>query len=340
MIPVLADPIYRPQRSVGSIDRLLLKLIRDRRDLPFLHFMIEATGVVLPLATYCYFGSPSWIVLVLYAPFVIMLYMDRFILILHNTSHRPLFRKQFRFLNYYLVWVLGPLFGESPETYFAHHIGMHHVEGNLEDDLSSTMRFERDNFVHWLRYYFSFFFATIVNLTRYLARHRRSKLLRRFLAGEISYYLFVTAACFLNWQATLVVFALPFVICRTAMIAGNWGQHAFVDRTRPGDPFASAVTVINCRYNRRSFNDGYHIGHHRKSSMHWTDMPGDFLSSLDLYRDQNAIVFEGIDFITVWLLLMLHRYRTLARHFVDLSEHRRPEREIIRLLKSRTRPIE
>ena len=35
--------------------------------------------------------------------------------------------------------------GQSPETYFAHHIAMHHLEGNLPDDDSTTMPFKRDS---------------------------------------------------------------------------------------------------------------------------------------------------------------------------------------------------
>ena len=48
-----------------------------------------------------------------------------------------------RKLNLYIPWLLGPFFGETPETYFVHHVGMHHVEENLEDDLSSTMPYKR-----------------------------------------------------------------------------------------------------------------------------------------------------------------------------------------------------
>ena len=35
---------------------------------------------------------------------------------------------------------------------------MHHVENNLPDDLSSTMRYQRDSFLHFLVYFGRFFF--------------------------------------------------------------------------------------------------------------------------------------------------------------------------------------
>jgi hypothetical protein len=162
----ITDPVNLPRTRYRAFDRLLLKLINDPRDLPFLHFLIEATVVVVPIVLYLYLGSAPWFVAALYVPFNILVFMDRFILILHNTSHRPLFKKEYRLLNYYLVWVLGPLFGESPETYFAHHIGMHHIEENLEDDLSSTMPYQRDSFLGWLKYFLEFFFAVIVELVQ------------------------------------------------------------------------------------------------------------------------------------------------------------------------------
>src|SRR3954471_13556797 len=46
-------------------------------------------------------------------------------------GHRPLFRRRYRWLHILMVWLVGPSFGEAPETYFAHHIAMHHLEGNL-----------------------------------------------------------------------------------------------------------------------------------------------------------------------------------------------------------------
>src|SRR5437763_12637547 len=82
----ITDPLYTPKTSYNVFDRFLLRLIKDPRDLPFMHFVIEATLVILPLAFYFYFGAPHWIFLALYVPFNIFFYMDRFILIFHNTS--------------------------------------------------------------------------------------------------------------------------------------------------------------------------------------------------------------------------------------------------------------
>ena len=149
----------------------------------------------------------------------------------------------------------------------------------------------------------------------------------------------VAGLCIVSWQATLTVFIVPFLAMRFLMMVGNWGQHAFIDRERPENPYANSVTCINTRYNRRCFNDGYHIGHHVKANRHWSEMPDDFLRNLNTYAQQGAIVFDGIDFFQVWLYLMLRRYDWLARRYVHLGGPKKSHAEIVALLRERTRAI-
>jgi hypothetical protein len=242
-------------------------------------------------------------------------------------------------MNQYIPWVLGPFFGESPETYFAHHVGMHHPENNLEDDLSSTMRFRRDSAVDFARYFLRFFFGILVELLTYLGRRGRRGLLVRAAVGELSFYAALVVLFFVNWRATLFVFFLPFVISRFAMMAGNWAQHAFIDPASPENSYRNSITCINSLYNKRCFNDGYHIGHHIKQTRHWLEMPEDFLRNLDKYEAEGAIVFEGVDYFPVWLGLMFKRYDWLASKMVQLGPRQRSREELVALLRSRTRPI-
>jgi fatty acid desaturase len=266
---------------------------------------------------------------------IVIYFFAPFVLMLHNTSHRRLFRRPWTWMNGYIPWVLGPFFGQSPEAYFAHHVGMHHPENNLEDDISSTLPYRRDHLGDFLRYFLRFFFGVLVELTRYFARKGRGGLLVRTLVGEISFLVAVALLMFVNWRATLAVFVFPVLLARFAMMAGNWAQHAFVDEASPANSYTNSITCINCGYNRRCFNDGYHIGHHLKATRHWTEMPEEFLRGADRYAAEGAIVFEGIDFFGVWFLLMLRRYDRLARRVVQLGEKRSPD-EIIALLRSRT----
>ncbi len=78
---------------------------------------------------------------------------------------------------------------------------------------------------------------------------------------------------FVNFPATLVVFILPFVISRIIMMVGNWAQHAFIDAGDPSNHYKNSITCINTKYNHKCWNDGYHISHHVKPNMHWTEHP-------------------------------------------------------------------
>ena len=109
-------------------------------------------------------------------------------------------------LNNYLPWVVAPFFGHTPETYYSHHIGMHHPENNLEDDESSTMPFQRDSFRSFLAYFGQFFVYGVHNLLGYLRRKNRPKLVTRAMTGEILYGILCTVLFFVNWPATVLVF--------------------------------------------------------------------------------------------------------------------------------------
>jgi len=267
--------------------------------------------------------------------------LDRYILMLHCTSHRILFKKEFKLLNQVVPRVLGPFFGEPPEGYFVHHMGMHHPENNMHDDLSSTLKYQRDSVISWLRYFFRFFFFVSFELTWYHVKRGNVRFGLRALIGEYGFWAVVIAlGYFVSWPAALAVFVIPVALVRVLMMAGNWGQHAFVHPEDPSNPYLNSITCINTRYNRRCFNDGYHIHHHVKARTHWSELPEELETNKRTYGEQDAIIFEGIDFFQVWLLLMLKQYRFLASRFVQLpGAPERDEDQIIALLKSRMVPI-
>ncbi len=336
----LTDPTFSPTSERNPLERLALRFIQDERDLPFVWLSIAMTAVLMPLAAALYWpGVFHWWMAPIYWVVLFGGFIDRYILMLHNTSHRRFFKKKYDLLNKYVPWVLGPFCGESPETYFVHHVAMHHAEGNLFSDLSTTMPYQRDSLLDFLRYFLRFFFIGLPELVGYQLKKGRTRLARRVVVGELSFYALCIGLSFISWQATVVVFVVPFVLCRFLMMCGNWGQHAFIDPEDPGNDYKSSITCINTRYNRRCFNDGYHIGHHVRANRHWSEMPTDFERDRDNYTQSDAIVFEGVDYFIVWALLMLRRYDVLASHFVELREVPRSEAEVIALLESRTRRI-
>ncbi len=338
--PVNTDPVYVPLTRPGLFAKIMLRALNDPRDLPFARLMVLLTVTLWPAAVYLAWpGNFRWW---LAAPYLVLVnyFLGPFILMLHNTSHRKLFNRRFGWLNSYVPWVLGPLFGESPETYSAHHVGMHHQENNLKDDISSTMAYQRDSVVDFSRYFLRFFFVGLGELVTYFARRRRFALMRRTIVGEVAFFLAIGLLMAVSWRAALVILVVPLVVTRFAMMAGNWAQHAFIDPSAPENNFKNSITCINCSYNRRCFNDGYHIGHHLKRTRHWTEMPVEFVQNRSEYAAQGAIVFQGVDFFALWFFLMLKRYDWLAARFVQLGNVSQSPEEIETLLRSRTRRFE
>ncbi len=336
MALVLSDPTYVPRDAPSLAERAALRFIRDKRDRPFLGLMGLLSVTLIPTGVALFLPGPfRWWLAVLHLGLVIY-FLGPFVLMLHNTSHRKLFNRRFAWMNLYIPWVLGPFFGESPMTYFAHHVGMHHAENNLGDDISSTIPYKRDSLVDFARYFLRFFFYGSIDLSGYFLRKRRSALLLQFLTGEIVFVGASVALLFVSWKAAVTVLILPFVIVRFAMMAGNWAQHAFIDRKTPENNYRNSITCINSTYNRRCFNDGYHIGHHLKSTRHWTEMPEELLSNAATYDREGAIVFAGMDFFEVWMWLMVKRYDVLAKRFVRLGDLAPQGDDIVTLLRSRT----
>lgn len=168
-------------------------------------------------------------------------------------------------------------------------------------DLSSTMKYRRDSFLGFLHYYLSFAVFGIITLSWYFIKKKRWPFLRKAIIGELSWYAVVGGLFYLNAEVTLFVFIIPWILTRFLLMAGNWTQHAFVDTTDPANPYLNSITFIDSPYNKRCFNDGYHIGHHVNMNRHWLDMPIDFMDNLEnlsrnaLHRFPQTRLFYHLD---------------------------------------------
>jgi hypothetical protein len=335
----ITDPTSVPTYGDGLISRWCRKNLVEARDEVFVRLALRgiATQVVALTALWLTIHhAPVSAVVPILAYLAFWGYcVSPVILMLHCTMHRPFLR--IKWLDKALPLVMSFFYG-MPAGYREHHTGMHHVEDNAGEDLSSTMRYQRDSFAHFLVYFARFFFLIGIELPRYLHRRRRFKLARRALAGEIVQWTLVGGALAIDWRFGLAAFALPWAICRFMMMAGNWGQHAFLNVAKKNNGLSNAITCINSGYNRRCFNDGYHIGHHLRANRHWSEMPADFFANKEKYAEADAIVFHGLDFFVVSFFLWTDQYARLAKHFVRLGAPMTDE-EVIARLKDLVKPV-
>ncbi len=315
-----SDPRSPGPGPRNTVERWFVARLKDPRDLRFVRVSIRltlkvtfATGLLLS------FDLPTWVALAW--PLILFASGDagRYSLMLHAVSHRPLFRRSARTWEAYIPWVLGPFFGHTPGSFYVHHMGMHHPENNMLADQSSTLMYQRDSWLHFLHYWGRFFVVGAPHLLRYLRLRNRHKLARRFVRGEIAWAVGVLALLLWKPVAALALFGVPFCLMRFFMMTGNWSQHAFVDVDDPDNCYRNSTVLADAPYNHNCYNDGYHIVHHIRPAMHWTEMPDWFVAHREEFGRQDAVVFQGVtnNQVIFWWL-MTQQWGRLADHVVDL----------------------
>lgn len=335
-LPEIRDPLWVKPDHYGPFERFGLSLLRDERDLIFLKTIVFMVVTIFPAVIGLFASEASlvWKLAVPYLAAVFLLFGGRYGLMLHATGHRPIFKREYAWMQHFITFVLGPLLGHTPTSFEAHHMWMHHAENNMEGDGSCTLAYKRDSFPHWFHYWARFFFFGHIHLTRYLVLRGRARMARRFWAGEAAWLCIAVCAWLINPAAATVVFIIPLLIMRVMLMAGNFAQHAFVDIDDPDNGYKNSNNLVNADYNHIAYNDGYHIVHHIYPGMHWSEMPLHFTEHLQEYIDADAVVFDGIaDNIVMWVLIMTRRYDYLAEHLIDLKG--RTHEEKVAFLKER-----
>lgn len=143
-------------------------------------------------------------------------------------------------------YITNPLMGHTWNSYYYHHVKHHHVEGNGPDDLSSTIRYQRDEVFDFLCYVGRFFFFIWCELPLYFWRKGKTGMALKSAFWEVGNYIVLAVLWkYVNWRATLCVFVLPLLQLRVGLMVGNWGQHAFVDDVDPNSDFRSSITLID-----------------------------------------------------------------------------------------------
>jgi fatty acid desaturase len=335
---VIKDPKWvKPERH-SVLERAFFPLMKDERDLIFINVSAIMTVTVVPMAALMFLCEP-WVVALAALPYIGIVFLNfggRYGLMLHAVGHRPIFRDEYRFVQNYIPWVLGPLMGHTPTSFEAHHMWMHHAENNMLGDGSATLPYQRDRIDHFGHYFIRFFIMGHVHLVRYLRLRGRHRTANRFIKGELAWLCLALFSLWLNWAAALVVIIGPMMMMRFLMMAGNFAQHSFVDMSDPDNPYKNSNNLINAKYNQVAYNDGYHIVHHLKPGMHWTDMAQYFEDNIQDFIDEGSTIFDGLDDnLHVWFLLMTRNYDKLARHLVDFEG--RSHEEKIAFLQERTR---
>jgi hypothetical protein len=219
-------------------------VVRHDTDVVFLSHILLYSFTSLPSAAYLFYDFHY-----LHGITHLLLtawYSGSFTLMMHNHIHNNgVLSTSYAAFDWLFPYILEPLMGHTWDSYYYHHIKAHHVEGNGPDDLSSTIRYQRDSFIEFLHYEFRFLLLCWFDLPCYFVRKGKYNLALRVTCTEMSSYAFMYLLARWKFMPTLFVFILPFTVLRLGLMIGNWGQHALVDEVDPNSDFRSSITLID-----------------------------------------------------------------------------------------------
>jgi hypothetical protein len=224
--------------------RIARSVVRYETDVVMLNHLLLYLATSVPSAVFLFWRF-SWLhgLLHLVMQFT---YMGPYTLMMHQHIHqRGILAKRFRLIDTLFPYITDPLMGHTWNSYFYHHIKHHHVEGNGPDDLSSTIRYQRDDIFHFLHYFGRFLLLIWLELPRYFARKGRVSLALKAGFWEGASYAMMYCLWRVNSWAALCTVLLPFILMRIGLMVGNWGQHAFVDDEEPDSDYRSSITLID-----------------------------------------------------------------------------------------------
>ncbi|EKD17679.1 uncharacterized protein L3040_003561 [Drepanopeziza brunnea f. sp. 'multigermtubi'] len=313
-------------------------VVRHETDVVFLSHILMYFCTSVPSALYLFFENFTYLHAIIHL-LVTVWYSGAFTLLMHNHIHNNgVLSKPYAAFDWAFPYILEPLMGHTWDSYYYHHVKAHHVEGNGPDDLSTTIRYQRDSVWCFLHYEIRFLLLCWFDLPRYFIRKGKYNLAVRVACTELSSYACLCLLAKWQFKPTIFVFLLPFVVMRIGLMIGNWGQHALVDDVEPNSDFRSSITLIDVPSNRFCFNDGYHTSHHLNPRRHWRDHPHAFLSAKDRYSKEGALVFHNIDYLEITFRLLTKNYMRLAQQLVPIGDQiGMSQAEIAEMLRKKTR---
>ena len=330
----------------GTYDRLIDRLgqiiLRDQRDTPALRIMVSLTLTTVPIfIAQLILGKPRLLLLLAFYLSLTGLKFQRSVRMFsakHMEAHRlqGYFNDKYdKIFGRYVEFFLGYFYGDLPELGRTVHVRLHHKENGGPDDNAASSGYDRTRPLHFF-WYLSDNIWTALGFSPYAYFKARgdAKNRSRMFWGIARYAIYFAAVFLYNWRIGILYVLLPLLSMNFIMAITSWVQHAFCHPEHPDDYFACTVTILD----RVNFmNEGYHLCHHHRSSLHWSEFPYHQKQILDKMKESGSLVFRDLDFIQLFFeLTILRRMHVLADKLV--TWHPMTHDQKLALLAKRTKP--
>src|SRR5580698_1795289 len=319
------------------------EVLRDCRDTPALRIMVSLSLTAVPIfVIQLILGKPRLVLAIAFYLSLCGLKFQRSVRMFsakHLEAHRSqgyFSEKYDKFFGRYVEFFLGYLYGNVPELDRTVHVRLHHRENGGFDDTADSRSYDRTSRLDFF-WYLSDNIWTVLGIAPYAYFKARGdeENRRRLLWGMARYYAYFGAVAIYDWRIGIMFVLVPLLCMNFLSAIIAWVQHAFYDEERPEDYFANTVTV----YDEVNFmNEGYHLCHHHRSGLHWTEMPAHLERISGKMRESGSVIFRALDFMELFLeLTVLRRMNVLAEKLVPWEPMDHEQR--LALLEKRTKPV-